>query len=308
MRDLKSCTFTDDLKIDDRGLLATLSLLYDTIYLPHPYAHDPNCETILSLSFDREAYLEIERRWYREWKQENAELFQCGILRVLPSPFVIADNPREFDQRLMKFKGSVSRGFTQSDVLDGTIALAMHAVYANSPAPDFATINATSPPTSKISAELASIMMGQHLPTLPSITPEQILELREETASLRDAFRLYLASLADNVESRMQRGPKSLGASIEETYVRQVEPELEEYFRRRLPDRIQWWAHVATFIAEGAGGIIKIVATPWKFGTYQKLASSAARLTEEYAERVARQTSNKELAFQFIGKVKKLRV
>src|SRR5260221_3026932 len=121
----ESCTYIDDLRIDDEKLLTTLSLLYDKVSFPHPYEHDPSCEAVMMLSWENERYLEIERRNYLAWKQRNHELFQANALAILPSPIYVADMPRDLENALCMQIGPDRRRLSSSDVLYGRVALAM---------------------------------------------------------------------------------------------------------------------------------------------------------------------------------------
>ena len=304
MQDYRSCTYIDDLTITNPELLATLCLLYDKVFLPHPYEHDPSCEAIMSMSFENERFREIERRNYLRWKDRNAELFKGGALEVLPSPIAVADMPRDLENRLCLQLGPAVRRLSSEDVLYGRTALAMHALYAKSPAPDFATSNKGPRSTTEVSASLASVIVGRNLPLLPALVSEQVMELRERTANTRDGFRLYLASLADDVEARTgaQRPPNE---AAEETYRRKIEPALEEHFRRELPEKVQWWADIVKRVAQGVGNVMTIVADPWKLKNYSKLAEGMADFVEKSADHIGKQRSNEQQTFQFIGRLRK---
>ncbi|MFC6047172.1 hypothetical protein ACFPYM_04915 [Methylobacterium hispanicum] len=150
----ENCTYIDGLMIDNPQTLTILSLLYDKISLPHPYDHDPNCEEIMRISFDNEGYREIERRWYRDWKKSNKELFDAGVLDVLPAPIAAQSLPRDIESMICLKLGPNKRRISTSDVLEGRVAIAMHALYAEG-----------TPQISRLPKKVGPPLLGLDLPS-----------------------------------------------------------------------------------------------------------------------------------------------
>jgi hypothetical protein len=300
----EGCVYVQDLTITDPRQLGVLSLLYEHISLPHAYDHDSESEPIMRMSFENERYREIERKRYSEWKQENRELFDANVLNILPPPISVADLPNDIEQRLCRAIGPTKLRLNTTDVLDGRIAIAMHAVFANPSFPEFTLAPPNSTATEDLQRALAADAISWRIPLLPEIKPEQILEIRERTKPFREGFLLYLATLADDVEARMRKDGLDNVSAAKKAFERNIQPEVEEFIRRRLPEQVAWWAKLLNGIAKGSGQVIETVATPFRFRNFPKIAETLTDLVQNVAERVSESRSNKRHAFQFIRKLK----
>jgi len=297
-----ACTYVDDLTIGDPRLLSTLCLLYDKVFLPHPYDHDASFEAAFSISFENERYREVERRWYSEWKTRNGALFGVGALEVLASPVSISQMPQNVEDLICSQLGGGRKRLATSDVLQGRTAIALHALFAKPPAPEFATARPAS--TVGLTTVLAESVVEQRAPFLTSLSPDQLCQIREQVAPFREGFRLYLQSLADDVEHRIDADLTAPEAA-RLTFERKIEPELLEYFRRELPTRISWWASVVSAMASGVGNVLAIAAKPWSIDGYPKLAEGMANFAVKLSDHRAAELSNNHQAYQFIGHVER---
>jgi hypothetical protein len=307
-----NCTFANDLKIDDPRILTALLLLYDKVYLPHPYDIDPSCARLYNLRFDDLGYLDIERKWYLSWKDEQRALFAAGALEVLQSPKSIAEMPADLDQKVLqqlgpgagvRSPGATHLGISKYDVLEGKVSLAMHVLFANAPAPDLILArNALS--VDEIRLGLVQSAVARRMPILKALVPDQILEIRETTRDYREGFYAYLAELADNVEKRVSQG-RTLKSATDEEFGRTVEPALLEHIRQELPRRVSWWSSLVRAIGETAGQTLSVVTQPWRVKNYSDLIEKLADKAEFFAKEATAERSNKQRALQFIGKLNK---
>ena len=304
-QDIDGCTYIDDLTITDKKLLATLCLLYEKVSLPHPYEHDPSCEAVMLLGYENERYLEIERKNYLAWKSENHELFKVGALEVLPSPISVADMPKDLERALILQLGPDRRRLGSDDVLYGRVALAMHALYARPSYPDFALFDGSAPSTGAIVAGLRGAIFRRYVPMMTELRPEQILELREWTAKYRQGFRVYLATLADDVENDMASSRRTLDDAARTAIERKMERGLLEYLQQELPARISWWAEVVQSISSSGTDALDVADEPWSLKNYFKLTKNMAGFVKRVADHVARSRSSDQQAYQFIAELRK---
>ncbi|HTD35988.1 MAG TPA: hypothetical protein VK669_00630 [Candidatus Limnocylindrales bacterium] len=291
--------YISDLIIEDTELLSTLLLINDKVMLPHPYDIDPAANRLISWPFDKLPYLEWEQNRYTSWKEKNQTLFAKDILSVLPPPIEADKLPANVDGRLREQLGITSTLLASSFALDGSLAIAMHALFADTRSvPEFSSEKSIS----RTVAALGRATFVRRYPKLPGLTADQILELRSATERYREGFRLYLTSLTEKVENREASGSAEETAALQ-TFEQTIEPEVQEYLRRELPDRIRWWATIVRTIASESVALLTIVTNPWSLENYPKLVENPAALLETMASRASERASNKHQAFQYIGKL-----
>jgi len=59
-------------------------------------------------------------------------------------------------------------------------------------------------------------------------------------------------------------------------------------------------------LAQGAGNTMKIVAEPWRLENYTTLVKGMSDFVEKSADRAAKQRSNDQQTFQFIGRLRRV--
>jgi hypothetical protein len=299
----KACTYVRDLTVNDKAELGVLCLLYDRVSLPHPYDHDPDCEAIMRLSWDNEGYREIERRRYRDWKLANKQLFGEGVLSVLPAPVAVSDLPSDIEAKLCKALGPTTMRLSSSDCLEGRIAIALHAIFSKTTDPEYTVALEGLPATHDIQEALVRQAIVWRAPLLGVIEPEQIIELRERTQPYRDGFRLYLAKLADQVEGRITSHTLDIDTAARRTFERVLEPEIEEFMRRRLPEQVKWWAKLLSKLMKSSTQVIETIETPFNYRNYPKIADTLLEVTGEIAAHRIEAQSNQRYAFQFLRRL-----
>jgi hypothetical protein len=295
--------YIDGLTIEEPGQLALLCLIYDKVSLPHPYDHDPDCEEVMRISFKNEEYLEKERHNYLVWKTKHKELFDAGAMSVLPAPIAVADLPNDIEVLLSGQMGPGRLRLGTDDLLHGRIALAMHAIYCKSDDPEFKMRTPSDTSTAAIREQLGQVAIGWRAPMLPKLQTEQILELRSETERFRDGFVMYLDSLADEVEDEMGTKGASNRDTATKIFERKVRPDVAEFIRKGLPQKIAWWGSIVRQLGATGGTVIKTVVHPFNFSNYFKLVESIGSLVESVAGEVAHGRSNKRHAAQYLARI-----
>nr|RNJ68764.1 MAG: hypothetical protein EDM05_13925 [Leptolyngbya sp. IPPAS B-1204] len=302
-----NCVYASELLISDSGLLTTLALFYDKVSLPHPYDLDANAKPLIRWPFDKLDDLEIEQRHYRSWINANKELFNAGVLEVLPPPLEAQrDEPIDLAQRLLEELGSSLPYFTSSQVFSGKLALAMHALFSQTTDPEFITSRPGNTSTQHLQTVLATSLLEYQLPQLEKLHPEQILELREEVAPYKQGFIDYLSKMTDNVEQRLQSTANDANEAARRTVERVIIPEFNEFLAQELPHRVGWWAGLIQKTASTLSSVIKVVVTPWDMANYFDVAGNPFGLVEHFTDPMVERASNKHRAIQFINTIERV--
>lgn len=296
------CVYTSGVWVEDAELLGALCIFYDKVGLPHPYDLDPEASPLIRWPYDKLRDLETEQRRYTAWVGAHRELFDAGILEVLPPPLTPgADEPEDLAERLRGELGTQMPYFTSSQVLSGRLAVAMQALFANTAAPEFLMHRPGDTSTEHLRTILATSLLRYRLPTLGALAPERILELREEARPYKDGFIAYISSMVDDVEGRLTATHYDERAAAMRTIERRINPDLEEFLRRETAEKVEWWAHLTKSVASSAKTFLKVVFTPWNVLNYPDILSGPADTVETIAEEVSRRASNRHLALQLVG-------
>lgn len=301
----RACVYASDAYIRNSSLLATLCLFYDKILLPYPYDLDPECRELMLWPFDYIDELEIHQKYYLDWKNTWNQLFAANIIQVLPPPVRAEEEPVDLGERLRERLGIQLPYFTKSDTFDGHVAVAMHALFGKTDAPEFILSHPADTTTEHLASTLATTLIEYRMPKIGALDPEQIIQLREETAPIREEFILYLNTLVDDVEGRLTATEGDERKAALRTVKRRMEPELEEYLRRRVPEKIRWWSEIIRKISAATGEVLKCCVTRWSLKSVPGLAEKLASIPEDIAARISEQASNQHRAFQFLGSFEK---
>lgn len=309
-----------------RALLATLVIFYDKVYLPHPYGVSWSSRKLWANwggNFDQE-YAHVCSK-NQAWYEANQPYFQEGAVQFLPDVFEIParvseDVADELHRRfgiehLNNYRFSLDellRGavkFSNSFILNGDLALALHFAYADAHGTEFIwepdlqkgweqlserRKQAKKTATEQINALLLKGLLSYEAPLLNIDHPEEILALRQKHKEGREALRLVFSELADSVERRMAPGLDASSAAYE-AIEREFAPKFEE-FRRMNP--VTRWSSLPEYVR----GFVKIDATPFSPKFFMQLAEAFFGAAGALAKDYEKEGTNRYQAFNFLAK------
>lgn len=296
--------YASALTIRNPTLLSTLALYYDTIYLPHPYDLDPEQKPLMRWPGKYWDSLEFEQSRYTHWKEPLHELFDAGVLELLPPP-VPADgqSPQDLSERLREELGIKVPHFNKSVVFSGRLALAVHALYAQTKDPEFVQSRPGDTSIVHVKAILAQTLLEYRLPQIGALQPEQLLQARAEIAPYKQGFINYLSQMVDDVESRLPATSGDEREAARRTVERRIAPDLEEYLAQAMPEKISWWSGLIKRVAAGVGSVLSVAMKPWDLGHYPDVLETIADATGYVSDRAVVYASHRHRAFQYIGKL-----
>lgn len=299
-----SLTYASDLIIRDRGTLASLCVFFDDVVLP--YIPPDNAGVSLRVTLPKGSDVPISDlidmpsagEFLHEWDASHAPLYDSKVLRRLPP----LDDELEIDDDAIKVVLSDLRpnisGFSRHVYF---LARVIHHLRRDNQSPQLIDTTLDVPTSVGYNSILAHETFSAFVPSLGSLSPEQILEVREKVADTREGFALHLRKLSRDVEQRTSQGDpietiQRYARSVVET---KLIPDYFE-FRRQLPaERFGYLAQLFDF---GANALKIVVAgTTGQFvGSGFSTFSALASLVRE---RKQIEHTNERLAYRFLEKI-----
>jgi|GEM_PF-6110736 len=202
-------TYSSGVTIEDSARLAGLVLYYDKIWLPHPYVFDPEAREIASIKPKKIRDLEYEQDHYLKWRKDNRELFEEGVLEVLPD--CLPEGEINIQDRVNEELGFPGRDWvTYSELLGGKVTLVLHHIFGNKRGYCFYDAPKKDK-EDRLKLEIAHRVLTHDMLLVEGLEVERLLKLREKLEPYRDGFQGYISRLGNAA-----RGQLSSGKSLEE--------------------------------------------------------------------------------------------
>ncbi len=285
--------YTSDVIIRDPSLLATLAVFYDKVYLPCGYDLDPDAPTLVRWPMKHLDDLEMLQKGYTRWK-ERWGLLEAGALEILAPAFQgDAGEPIDLQDRILNELGIRVPFFASSDVFEGRVALAVHALFARTDAPEFFLRKPGSTDTDHLRGILATSLIQYRLPLIGELAPEQLIRMREDAEQHKDAFICYLNTLCDDVEARLA----ATAGDEREAAKRAIE--------RKVLNDLNVEEHLAQQQFGSERPPVSVAVAPWNFTNYTGMAELLRTNAAASTERILQQASVRHRAFQFLSTIEK---
>ncbi|MEH6433476.1 hypothetical protein [Massilia sp. DD77] len=302
--------------IPTKDEMASLTVFYDQIWLPHPCDLSPRGTKNLASVFRQIAganyeipNLQAARDRYAAACGVWQPLFDAGILKIMP-PFeilagLLGDNDTisltdyaDWHMRLPKEASRFERGVSQLE----SLILALHRLDAKKTHPELFISNPNDKSTARLSGFLNQAIVAARIPMLATLDANQILDLRESVNQAKDGYRQYLYQLTDDLEQRLSSGDKTEVEAARKTAERKIIPEYANYVRQLKALEIGFGAR----ILEAGGKFLQIDAAPWtpKFwGAILECFSAAIATTAEHDKEIY--LSNEKQAFHYLATIER---
>lgn len=292
--------YASGLTIQDRSLLASMALFYDRILLPHPYDLDPECRPLMRWSkIEHLDSLDQVRNNYTGWKQSVKDLLDEGVLGILPEAPV---DPAQVDLGTAlrdRLRIKVPH-FASSHAFDGRIALAMHALFGSSPAPDFIETSSTETGTTHLRNVLATSLFQFAVPRIGALGPQELLRLREKTRAERNGLRAHLDSLLKDVRVHLADTRNDREAALR-TIREDIIPPWVEFKAQRLPSLLSGIFTGVQHTVEA----VRIFLAPWNLASYPAIIRVVADASKDLAEAAKERAANDRRTYQLLSRVEK---
>jgi hypothetical protein len=336
-----SVIYNSGVSIWDPSHLSTLSVFYDKVWLPHMDndsmgtlaifarklgSSDPFRFSVAELAnwriMFKDGTHESSGEFVRRWEFDNRILFSEGVLERLESPaqrvseelllkldkleldralldipLLPADRAERIAIPLLAGRGElVERVFLWQDHLE-------HLTRTDVSGEAVFLTREADAKREKYKSLMAHSVFTYLLPRLGELSPEQILEVREEIKANREGFAMYLQSLSAEVEKRVIEGEPlkdtaSYARSVVET---QLIPGYSEFRRQLAAKRAGFWKRVL----DVSGKIFEIDSTPWTPKFYGALMKAIGFTILTGAEEQEDGLSNKTQAYHFMKSLDK---
>lgn len=289
------------------GMLETLIVFYDEVWLPYPYFLDPESPILWSVIVPanmHDQYLrttEIIHSEYEKWRREWKPLFDVGIVRQLPPPLKNVDEiPRGFADAMKHTLGTTQgHRLSISPLLSGEFALAIHALYGSKPSPEVFISNPRDTSTHRLAGFLAYSLFQYTVPKLESLRPDEILELRESLRDSKEGFVDYIFQMVDNVEERLKSGDTTELVAARKTAERVVLTKYHEFREQLAAKKTSFGAKLGSL----GGKCLQIDAAPWTPKFWGAIIGTFFESFDHAANEVAEAQAAQHRAFQYLAKM-----
>jgi len=298
--------YASDLTIQDPSLLATLAVIYDKVYVPHAYDLDPDARPLMRWPMKHMDDLGLIQRGYKSWKDRWKLLFESGVIEVLPPAFHSeGEELPDLQARLLKELNIKVPFFGSSDVFNGRVALAMHAIFTRTTDPEFLLNSPGATDTNHLRGTLATSLIQYRIPKISEMPPAQLMQVRADIKSDREGFIYYLNALVDDVERRLSATAGDERVAARRTVERKIIPELEEHLRQEKLRAEKTLVKILKFAAKGADAVLGVFLAPWNFKNYKGVSELLLDVADAQIEKKLQQAANKHRAFQFMASIER---
>ncbi len=310
--------------------LATLSIFYDKIWLPHVATANIDLmqfekrkgrwelrafAVMMSEFIDHDGIPRSVDRYTNEWNERNAILFDEGVLERLKAP---DEDPmaRLFDVGTTTFSQALSQIHGLID--DIPMALisktekggecryiwqdhALHLIRNDHVYPEVFLLKDRADQRELVKSVLAGTLLSYCIPKLAALPPEEILELRRLTASNREGFMAHVQGLSAGLDALAKSGAKredmaAMAADVVET---KLIPDYVEFKRQLNSIRVGKLKK----ILDPASKILEINSSPWSPKFWYDLTKALWGIGTGATEVRQADRSNRTLAFNYIRTV-----
>lgn len=302
--------------IPSKEEMASLTVFYDEIWLPHPCDLSSRGVKNLASYFGeifgrdfeipglREAQDMYEAKC-EEWKL----LFDEGILRRMP-PFerfgriIKNDNTISFIDYINWFTQlpkEAEKFALQAQHLE-SLVLAMHRLDAKKTHPELFISDSDDRTTVQLAGILNNAILACRIPMLSTLNADQILSLRTRVKDVKQGYRQYLNQLTDELEKRIDLAKPDELNTARKLAERKVIPEYENYVRHLKDAEMS----VGAKLLQAGSKFLQVDAAPWtpKFwGAILEFFSTV--ISSKAEENRAAYLSNEKQAFHYLATVVK---
>lgn len=327
-----SIVYNSGVAIWDGDFLSTLCVFYDEVFLPAfsytnemiafetPLNSDDPIKlrnVTLDLEYKHEGEMYTARELVEKWEKYTEILFKESVMKRLPPTKNIINVEKHFDISLYNNFRSIlldiheniylreknKRG-GRNDIGAWWKDHLLHLLRNDIDLPSFFITPKKDVNREEMKTLIANCAFKYFLPSLTTLHPEQIMEIRREVKSNREGFSMHLQSLTHDIETRILEGDtfediKQYAESVTET---KLIPDYFEFKRQLAAKRTGFWGNVldkASKIAEIDSGPL----TPKFYADILKILgfTMLAGISEQED-----QLTNKSQSFLFIKKAEDL--
>jgi len=287
--------------VDLGGILESLLVFYDQVWLPYPYGFVRDGPVIWGVEIagaEADQFLRSMDSMYsayEQWSSEWKPLFDEGLLHVLPPPIrSLTEIPTGFSEAIRKGLANDDGKISVFPLMSGEFALTIHSMYGGKQAPELIPAH----PANALEAVLTHSLFQYAIPRLGALNAEQVLELRANLGDVREGFQDYVFQLLDDVEGRMKNGLSAWEAA-DETTQRKVLPEYNEMRRQLAAKNTGKWSKLLGSLSD----FMLIDASPWTPKFYGQLFKAFFGMTEKAAQAEEEARKNSGQAFQLLARL-----
>ncbi|QDT35378.1 hypothetical protein [Thalassoglobus polymorphus] len=293
-------TYSSDLIIRDPGILSSLCVFFDNIYLPHlPTEHAGLFLRVTEAGSDPDVDLcdlPSAGEYHHEWDKSHELLFANSVLARLPP---VARDVEIDDQALRtiinELQPNVS-GFSRRLYL---LTRVVHHLRPDQLAPHVIDSGTEIPTRDGYKWLMAHEAFSYLIPSLTDLSAEQILQVRDTVADTREGFAMHLQQLSREVERRVSAGDpvetiKRHARSVIDT---DLVPDFVEFHRQLSANRAGFLGKLLDMAAKSIKLLVPATRPDFAASGFTTLSAIMAATADE---RKARNT-NVAQAFQFLS-------
>jgi hypothetical protein len=187
---------------------------------------------------------------------------------------------------------------------EGIFALAVNALYAHKPSPEFFMADPAETDTARLAGVLVQSLFKYHVPQLTTLNAEQILEARYQLRQFKAGFADYIYELTHEVDQLLCSGVTSEVIAADKIVERKFATKYREFQLQLEPRNINLGAKLLT-----AGGAL---LAAWAVPGSPPLPLLAALLALfgstllASSENWIRERSNQEQAFKYVARLEQV--
>lgn len=322
--------YNSGVQISDANDLATLSVFYDKIWLPHVRTSDVrtvvftaqasgrwelSAVEVTNVAFhDRDGKVWSVDRFTNDWDERHLCLFNAGVLCRLPPASAdrkdalwshlgwdagrIIPNLDLIIEEVHGLRATSPEGIRRIFLWEDHFA---HLLRRDQDKPGVFVLADRAGRREIAKSALAESVLSFCLPRLGKLAPDEILEVRRLTADNREGFMAHLQSLSSALDALVKGGAKrqELEDAATDVVQTKIVPDYLEFKRQLGSARVG----KAKRILDPASKLLEINSSPWApkfwYDLVRALFLAATGATENRKE----DKSNKALAFNFIRKL-----
>lgn len=295
-------TYSSDLIIRDPGMLASLCVFFDNVYLPYLPSDRPGLflrvtETDSDPEFD---FVEMASAgdYHCQWDDAYAPLYTASVLQRLPElSHDVEIDGEVLDSIIRDLEPNVS-GFSRRLYF---LTRVVHYLRRDQLAPQVIDFEQEAPTRAGYKWMMAQEAFAYIVPSLNELTPDQILEVRDEVSNTREGFAMHLQKLSRETEGRTSAGEsfETIRAHARSIIETDLIPDFAEFRRQLSAKRAGAWGR----LLDVAGNAFRffVPMTPPDFaGSTSAILSAIMSFTSDQR---ADKNTNVSLAFQFLNKI-----
>jgi len=296
-------TYSSDLIIRDHGILSSLCVFFDKIYLPHLstehagiFLRVTDCDSEPDVDFfDWPSAGE----YHHEWDRTHTPLFANGLLTRLPP---VARNVEIGDDALQTIIDQLSPNVTGFPRRLYFLTRIVHHLRPDHLAPHVIDAATNEPTRDGYNWLMAHESFSYFIPSLADLTSDQILEVRNKVADTRKGFAMHLQQLSREVERRVSEGDpvETIQRHARNVIETDLIPDFVEFQRQLSAERAGFWGKLLDIAAKSVKLLVPATRPDFAGSGFTTLSAIMAATADERKTR----NTNVAQAFQFLSKVK----